>query len=128
MTEAEWLAGEEPILLLRHLDPDPNGRPALLLTCACLRRLGDLPTAAHTWVEVAGEVAEGLGSMDTFPHESAEDALYDLEDEGENPGAVLAALEIFSVRWRDPLWTPGETPEPYMVPDWRDECREQARL
>src|SRR5437660_576259 len=36
MTEAEWLASNDPMGILRHLDIESNEHKTLLLTCACL--------------------------------------------------------------------------------------------
>jgi hypothetical protein len=131
MTEAEWLVCKDPMVMLRHLGVDSNERKTLLLTCACLRRIEDLlPKDGVRWMVIAEAVAAGKASTAALPDESAETALYEAMEEGppEREGAVLAVLDVFSVRWSSLDWTPGERPEPYLTADWLTERAVHADL
>jgi hypothetical protein len=65
MTEAEWLASEDPMAMLAHLRAPFDGRKMLLLDCACLSRLnGRLPAICQEWASVAALVAEREAAPD----------------------------------------------------------------
>jgi hypothetical protein len=60
MTEAEWLACNEPQRMLKRLGVKPPDRKLLLWQVACCRRAwGLLPAAARAYVEVCERLADG---------------------------------------------------------------------
>jgi len=61
MTEAEWLACDDPIPLLRHLRPKTGARKRRLYLCGGCRRIGDLffDPKALDLVDVAERYADG---------------------------------------------------------------------
>src|SRR5262249_18781241 len=66
MTEADWLAAEEPDHLLKWLQKSRRHRPTRrqlgLFACACARRLGDEGMAAG--LDLAERMAEGTASQE----------------------------------------------------------------
>ena len=70
MTEAEWLACQDPDPLLRWLQKSRRHRPTPrkmgLFACACARRLGDLAGDKVTaWgLDLAERMAEGIASKE----------------------------------------------------------------
>ena len=61
MTEAEWLACEDPQRMMKRLGVKPLDRKLLLWRGACCRRAwGLLPPAARAYVEVSERLADGL--------------------------------------------------------------------
>ncbi|MBV9126371.1 MAG: hypothetical protein JO112_23735, partial [Planctomycetes bacterium] len=65
MTEAEWLACDNPDRMLQHLGTRVSARKLRLFACACGRRLWDvLPdNATRRAVEVLENCADGLGTF-----------------------------------------------------------------
>src|SRR5262249_37803181 len=56
MTEQEWLAANQPEMMLKLVRPRGDRRRLRLFTCACARGLW--PWYEHPWGRRAGEVAE----------------------------------------------------------------------
>jgi hypothetical protein len=124
MTEAEWLACDDPIQLLRHLQPDENGRKRLLLTSTCLRRSWEtLPQAGREWVECAEQAADHRISLEALSalQEDCEQAIADRWGTGKGIEAIDAVKELFYARyWFDDYI--------YLIGDaaWKAERREQV--
>lgn len=64
MTEAEWLASNEPERMLQSLHGQVSERKLRLLACACCRRLCHLSSDKRVWnaVEIAERFADGLAT------------------------------------------------------------------
>jgi len=63
MTEAEWLAGTDPIPMLDFLGPRPGGRKLRLFGAACTRRAwGRVAAPGRAAAEVAERFADGLAT------------------------------------------------------------------
>jgi hypothetical protein len=120
MTEADWLACDDPLQMLNHLGADPTARKTLLLTSSCLRRLWRLlPDHCRAWAESVEEAAEGRADPESLNRgwESVE-AFLGSHDEGR----CYAVLTLACVGWYDPqMWEEGNR-------SWRSERQEQARL
>lgn len=61
MTEADWLACDDPWVLLNHLAGEPSERKYRLFACACCRRIWHLLTDqwSRKTVEIAESYAQG---------------------------------------------------------------------
>jgi hypothetical protein len=109
MTEAEWLAGDDPspmlTLLCGPLDQVTANvalnRKYLLLACACFSRLGELiPPIARRWQERAALAAEGQYDKRTLEAEG-EDADWDLlrswqRADMEGKGRIQALVDLWT--------------------------------
>ena len=59
VTEAEWLASEDPLRLLAYVRAGLEDRKSFLLTAACFRRHWDrLPEACREWARLAESAAQ----------------------------------------------------------------------
>jgi hypothetical protein len=118
MTEAEWLASEEPERMLRFLGVGLPDRKLRLFAVACCRRVWDLLTDRRSRIAVRQleEYADNLGSerLRRDAYNTAHPAYLDLQSVASDPTssaacAVLsAAYPIVPPRLRDqerPLWS-----------------------
>jgi hypothetical protein len=66
MTEAEWLASDDPIPMLNNLGNEPNDRKMRLFACACCRRVwGWIPNPdERAAVEVAERFTDGQATLE----------------------------------------------------------------
>src|SRR5262249_13772154 len=109
MTEADWLAAEDPDRLLKWLQKSRRHRPTRrklgLFACACARRLGDgvQDEATAAGLDLAERLAEGTasqGELLSFLGESL----------GCHPGAEFLHVAAWAVRIFDtgPNWSSPE--------------------
>jgi hypothetical protein len=68
MTEAEWLAGTDPLHLLKEGIRVPSDRKQRLFACACCRRIWDhlVDKRSEAVVELAEEYADGFIDKDAW--------------------------------------------------------------
>jgi len=121
MTEAEWLASDDPLRMLQQVQADPNARKTLLLTAACLCRVWRaLPKYCRGWTELAEEVAEGRAHPKRLDedYEAVEMFLASYD----NDGRCYAVVNLTSVGWNDPgAWDSKKR-------SWRAERKAQVSL
>jgi hypothetical protein len=115
MTEAEWLAGTDPVPMLRFLNErDASARKFRLFACTCARRLWPLMSddRARDVVRDAERFADGLLSEGerrereerfraTFPPRMTPD--YPVSP------SYLADMVAFYTIWSNSVWDPGHT-------------------
>ena len=102
MTEAEWLACEEPGAMLEELRGRASERKLRLFACACVRRIGSLLTSdlSRMAVEAAERYADGEQT-------ATADEMYSLETRGVEHAKAISLRQW----WRE--WTPSELAEYY---------------
>jgi len=117
MTEAEWLASNEPEAMLRHLGDNGRDRKLRLFTCACCRRIMFLVTdeRSRRAVEIAERLVDGLVSKEGVERawddarQAANDAAaafeeqdqWDQEEWNANAAAECAAdAALQTIHWR----------------------------
>jgi hypothetical protein len=119
MTEAEWLKCQDPLRMLAHLWPDPDGRKTLLLTAAVCRRIwGRLPASGRAWVGAVEEAAEGMRDPDLYTEDWVE--LESFLEKGTDER--YAVLQIAGWYWR------VREAMPRGDENWEFERAEQASL
>lgn len=121
MTEAEWLAGDDPLQMLAYMDADPAERRPLLLLGACLRRVWDvLPVTCRDWAEKTEAVAEGSLDLLALNEEWEEVEMFLATHD--DVGRCYAVVNIAAAAWHVRLeYEEGDH-------SWRAERKEQAGL
>ena len=101
MTEAEWMACNDPTPMLKHLGGKTTGRKRLLFGVACCRAIRDLLTDNRS--RMALEAVEGWieGATETDQLEAAWLAAHDavIQTPANGKGAPRAALGIGLAAW-----------------------------
>ena len=108
MTEDEWLAATDPVLMLEGVRGKVSDRKLRLLAVACCRRiLSVMPHDAHrTAVGVAERFADCLETDDErdFWYQEAHEVCWDVPgDRADLHHAARAACDAVDVRVTDPL-------------------------
>jgi len=104
MTEAEWLANADPMVMLSRINADSLARKTLLLTEACCRRIWHLlPNYVQKWTETIGDVVEGRLVPDRIEDEweAVELFLSGNENEPQGNGVCYAVINIAACCWND---------------------------
>jgi hypothetical protein len=102
MTEVEWLAGNDPVVLLGSLGGQVSDRKRRLFSCACCRRIWHLLSdeRSRKAVEVAERLADGQASDTevTGARDLAWVARAEVQDKWQAPYAAEAAIGDDPVR------------------------------
>jgi hypothetical protein len=125
VTEAEWLASEDPHLLLAYMDVGLEDRNAFLLTAACFRRHWErLPEAAREFARLAEAAAAGKATRKDL--DAAFDGLEEAMNQLGPPGEFVAVLDLAYGMWQSDAWPVlGDKGEDET---WLPERRAQADL
>jgi hypothetical protein len=134
MTEAEWLAGSDPLFLLEALRGQAGERKLRLFACACWRQRGeDLAALGRgtRLLETAGDlerVADGLEPLRPLdewattllthdPWAAARQTAVALFPRGEGPGSPAPMVSLMDDLFGHPF-RPATAPEPVVLA-WR---------
>jgi hypothetical protein len=126
MTEAEWLASEDPLQLLVFVNAGLEDRRTFRLTAECFRRHWErLPEAARTFALLAEAAAAGNGTRQDL--DEAFDALEEAMNELGPPGEFVALLDLAYGMWQSDCWDP-ELWDRGEDESWQPERRAQAEM
>lgn len=127
MTEAEWLASEDPLEMLAYLNVGLDNAKAFRLTAACFRRHWDrLPEACQAFTRLAEAAAEGNASR-----QDLDDAFEELEEAMNKlgpPSAFAALIDLAYGMWQSDQWPVLAESDRGEDETWRPERRAQADL
>jgi hypothetical protein len=127
VTEAEWLASEDPHQLLAYLNVGLEDRKAFLLTVACFRRHWDrLPEAGRAFTRLAEAAADGKAARQDL--DDAFEALEEVLNASGPPSEFAALLDLAYGMWQSDQWPVLAGADRGEDETWRPERRAQADL
>jgi hypothetical protein len=127
VTEAEWLASEDPLEMLAFLNVGLEDAKAFLLTAACFRRHWDrLPEAGRAFARLAEAAAEGTAARQDL--DDAFDTLEEALNESGPPSEFAALLDLAYGMWQSDQWPVLAGSDRGEDETWRPERRAQADL